>query len=281
MADQRTESGERPPDLEDNSRNKMDTSTTELISVRSTLRQKFIYACLDHTFQLIRMNLVTGKQSSLQIPGFSFKYGCRWSELPGGKLLITGGVHAIATRGVVKIDTLRECAVSSLPPMHTARHSHAAVYHSQYLYVLGGDNDRDFRECERYACAESRWEVLPSLPVAGVSMVAVELENSVYVLGGWDGSGLDTVQKLSLDSLTWELMQLKLPQAASLFPCFKTDTEVYLVIEMTLYSFTPLRVEPIKTVPQGLRCETSYYSRGTLYYSWRDQINSLAVGELA
>jgi hypothetical protein len=37
-------------------------------------------------------------------------------------------------------------------------------------------------ECERYSCAESRWEVLPALPVAGMS--AVEVENSVYALGG-------------------------------------------------------------------------------------------------
>jgi hypothetical protein len=46
--------------------------------------------------------------------------------------------------------------------MHTARSDHAAVYHSQYLYVLG------YRECERYVSAES--EVLPALPVACIYM---------------------------------------------------------------------------------------------------------------
>jgi hypothetical protein len=67
---------------------------------------------------------------------------CRWSELPGGSLLITGGleVNYTATRDLEKVDTLREYAVSSQPPMHTPRHSHAAVYHSQYLYVLGRYN---------------------------------------------------------------------------------------------------------------------------------------------
>jgi hypothetical protein len=132
------------------------------------------------------------------------------------------------TRKVVKMDTLREWAVSALPPMHTARTNHAAVYHSQFLYALGGYNDAFLSE--RYVCEESRWEVLPALPVACLAMSAVELDNSLYVLGGHDGDDLDTVQKLSLGSLTWELMQLKLPQAAMMFPCFKTDTEVYLVI---------------------------------------------------
>jgi hypothetical protein len=72
--------------------------------------------------------------------------------LPGGSLLITGGYPAV--REVVKIDTLRENSVSSQPPMHTGRHYHAAVYHSQYLYVLGGFTEvRDLKECERYSCA--------------------------------------------------------------------------------------------------------------------------------
>jgi hypothetical protein len=120
-------------------------------------------------------------------------------------LLITGGE---SSREVVKIDTLRECAVSSVPPMPTAKHDHAAVYHAQYLYVLGGVSYRDLSECERNGCAESRWEELPGLPVAGWCMSAVELENSLYALGGQNARDLDTVQKLSLDSLTWMLMEL-------------------------------------------------------------------------
>jgi hypothetical protein len=115
------------------------------------------------------------------------------------------------------------------------------------------------RECERYVCAESRWEVLAILPVACVGMSAIELHNSLYAIGGGD-----TVQRLSLDSLTW---QLKLPQEADYFPCFKKDSEVYLVIKKTLYSFTPLEFNPIKTLPDNFGlCFSSYYSRGTLYY---------------
>jgi hypothetical protein len=213
------------------------------------------------TNQLHRVNLLTGEQSKHELPHYRFKSFCCWSELPGGSLLITGGG---ASRDVLKIDTLREYAVSSQPPMHTARQLHEAVYHSQYVYVLGGWN---LSECERYVCAESRWEELAALPVGGLGMSAVELDNSIYALGGRGDGQLDTVQKLRLDSLTWQLMQLKLPQAASFFPCFKKDTEVYLVIKNTLYSFTPLEVKPINTLPEDISgCSSSYYSRGTLYY---------------
>jgi hypothetical protein len=215
----------------------------------------FFYSCQDN--KLHRVNLLTGEQSKHKVHHYQFKGNCRWSELPGGSLLITGG----GDRDILKIDTLREYAASSQPPMHTARSHHAAVYHSQYLYVLG------YSECERYVCAESRWEVLAALPVWGEGMSAFELHNSLYALGGYQGRDcLDTVQKLSLDSLTWQLMHLKLPQAASHFPCFKKDTEVYLVIATTLCSFTPLEVKPIKTFPEDIRCFSSYYSRGTLYY---------------
>jgi hypothetical protein len=183
--------------------------------------------------------------------------------LPGGSLLITGGGGFGGVRDVVMLD-VGTFEVSKQRPMCTPRNSHAAVYHSQYVYVLGGWDVRScLSSCERYSCAESRWEVLPALPVAGAFMSGVEVENSIYALGG-----KDTVQKLSLDSLTWQLMQLKLPQGTSDFPCFKKDTGVYLVIKKTLYSFTPLQVKEVKTLDEDIRCSSSYYSRGTLYYEY-------------
>jgi hypothetical protein len=109
-------------------------------------------------------------------------------------------------------------------------------------------------------------------------MSAVEVENSLYALGGTADNRLDVVQKLSLDCLTWELMQFKLPQAAYWFPCFKTDTELYLVINSTLYSFTSLKFKAVKTVPRSTECFSSYYSRGTLYYERGGSIKSLALG---
>jgi hypothetical protein len=259
----------------------MAATTTELICTESTLGPKFFFICSYVTNQLYRTDKLTGVLSCNQIPGYEFKFGCCWSELPGGSLLITGGGEHGA-REVVKIDIQRESAVSSLPPMHTARYNHTAVYHSQYVYALGGEDDRDcLKECERYAFAESRWEMLPNMPLAGGGMSAVVLDNCLYALGGFHRKLLDTVQKLSLNSLTWELMQLKLPQVAGWFPCFKADTQVYLLIEKTLCSFTPLKVKAVKTLPESISCNASYYLRGTLYYAWYGEVSTLSVGRLA
>jgi hypothetical protein len=129
----------------------MEGTTTEQIS--PTVRPQFIYCC--NSSKLLRANLLTREQSEHEVPHYQFKAHCRWSELPGGSLLITGGWPGV--RDAVRIDTLRECAVCSLPPMHTARCAHAAVYHSQYVYVLGGMGNRYLSECERYVrmCRES------------------------------------------------------------------------------------------------------------------------------
>jgi hypothetical protein len=105
-------------------------------------------------------------------------------------------------------------------------------------------------------------------------------EQQSLCLGGLVTRELDTVQNLSLVSRTWELMQVKLPQIASWFPCFKTDTEVYLVIKQTLYSFTPLQVKAVKSLPKCVKCDTSYYTTGTLFYLGFSEIQSLEVGEL-
>jgi hypothetical protein len=240
----------------------------------------FLYYYQERTNNLHRVNLLTREMSCHEVPHYQFKSGCRWSELLGGSLLITGGHKSYtALKDVVRLD-VETFGVSPQPPMPTARYHHAAVYHSQYLYVLGGLNDRYIlSECERYSCAENRWQVLPALRVAGAGMSVVEVENSVYALGGSTRSrALDTVQKLSLDSLTWQLMQLKLPQTAHWMPCFKADAQVYLVIKETLYSFTPLQVKAVKTLPESIGCYSSSYSRGTLYYECDSGIDSLELG---
>jgi hypothetical protein len=245
----------------------------------------FIYSYAYNTDHLLWTNLVTGKQSGQQVPPYQFKYACCLSELPRGSLLITGG-GIPPVREVVRIDTRRELAVAQQLPMLACRSSHAAVYHTQHLYVLGGcDTGLYLRECERYVCAENRWEALPPLPRACLSMSGVVVESSLYALGGYDGSLLDVVQKLSLDTLTWELMQLRLPFAGSHIPCFKLKaTEVYLVVKNTLCSFTALQVLPLKTLTEDIKSwfGASYYHSGTLYCSnYEGPVLSHEIGSLS
>jgi hypothetical protein len=247
----------------------------------------FIYSYKYDTDQLHRTNLVTGEHSSLRVPSYTFKYCCYWSEVPGGSLLITGGLDEdeSAVREVVRIDTRREFAVSHWPTMLTPRGQHTAVYHTPHFYILGGWDDRDLSECERYVCAENRWEALSPLPRACHSTSALVVESSLFALGGFDGSVLDLVQKLNLESLTWELMQFRLPFAGSGIPCFRLrDTEVYLVVNKILCTFTAFEVRPVKTLTEFFKSwyGASYYRRGTLYCSSHvGRVHCLEIGSLS
>jgi hypothetical protein len=252
-----------------------DLAEIPLLDTREALYHEvptFIYSYKYNTDQLYRTNLNTGEHSSHLVPSYSFKWMSSWSEVPGGGLLFTGGVDRAyhAVREVVRIDTRKEFAVTHCPPMLTPRRDHAAVYHTPHLFILGGYNDSYLSECERYVFAENRWEALAPLPRACYNSSGVVVESSLYALGGYDGSDLDLVQKLSLEGLTWELMQLRLPYAGWGIPCFKLrDTEVYLVVNQTLCSFTAFEVRPLKTLTESIQSPygASYYSRGTLYCS--------------
>jgi hypothetical protein len=246
----------------------------------------FIYSYRYDTGQLHRTSLVNGVQSCHNVPSYRFKPNCCWSEVAGGSLIITGGGDS-AVEEVERIDTRREFAVTQCPPMLTRRRGHAAVYHTPQLYILGGwDGIRVQRECEKYVCAKNRWEALPLLPRALTSTSGVVVERSLYALGGIvHGSLLDLVQKLSLESLTWELMQLKLPRGGYNIPCFKVrDTGVYLVVNKTLCSFTALEVRPLKTLNEGILSwfGASYYQSGILYCSnGAGAVQSLEIGSLS
>jgi hypothetical protein len=220
------------------------------------------------------------------VPSCEFKYGCCWSEVPGGSLLITAGGNPTPVEEVVRIDSRRESAVAHCPHMLTPRAWHAAVYHTPHLYILGGWNDSYLSECERYVCAENRWTTLPPLPRACSHLSGVVVESSLYALGGfYKGSQLDLVQKLSLESLTWELMQFRLPFAGDYICGFKLrDSEVYLVVNKTLCSFTALEVRPVKSLTGHIQSwfGASYYCRGTLYCSsFEGAVHSYEIGSLS
>jgi hypothetical protein len=214
----------------------------------------FIYSYKYNTDQLHRTNLVTGEHSSHRVPSYTFKGCCCWSEVPGGSLLISGRGYSVTVGEVVRIDTRREFAVVYGPPMLTPRAGHAAVCHTPHHFILGGWNYCYLSECERYVFTENRWEALPSLPRACCDTSGVMVESSLYAIGGWVGVELDLVQKLSLESLTWKFMQFSLPLIGLGIPCFKLrDTEVYLVVNQTLCSFTTLEVQPLKTLTKDIK----------------------------
>lgn len=250
-----------------------------------TSHRKFIHSYEEWSNRLHRTNVVTGEKSWYELQHL-FMSNSILSELPGGSLLVTGGGFNHSKDLVTRIDVLRDFAALTEPHMLASRQSHCAVYHALHLYTLGGWDIFDLGACERYVCTERRWEEIAPLPIACHSTTGIEIEESLYVLGGkGDNSCLDCIQKLSLHRLTWELLQLRLPFTGLCIPCFKdSDFQVYLVVNGALYSFQPdaLLIQLIKTLPQNIQSSTglSYFSRGTLYCSCEEgETLELEIGE--
>jgi hypothetical protein len=115
----------------------------------------------------------------------------------------------------------------------------------------------------------------------------VVVASSLYALGGYDEVYLDFIQKLSLEGMTWELVQLRLPHPDCGIPCFKLgDTQVYFLLNKTLYSFLSLtlHIEAVKTFPEGIKCYRgpTHYDRGTLYCSSGEGPHrTLKIGDLS
>jgi hypothetical protein len=247
----------------------------------------FIYSFEIETDQLHRTNLVTGEKSSHSISQHQFKTGSCWSELPGGTLFITGGIvslvpRRITTSEVVRIETLDEFAVSNQERMYFSRSHHAAVYYDQYVFALGGFSETTYTYeslygklqgfCERFICAENRWERLPEMPRPCESMSAIVAVGCLFSLGGHAMKrDIKAVQRLNLDTLTWKLLKLKLPRSGKNIPCFKKyDTKIYLVMNCSLYAFNTLKFKRLKVLGMAegvVSYGPNLYSRGTLFCS--------------
>jgi hypothetical protein len=233
----------------------------------------FVYSFAEQSHFVHRIRLSTGEQSTHQLISLAFRHGCCLSEVYGGSLLVTGGGGVLGTTSVERIDVMREFAVYEQAPMLVPRLLHSAVSHAQHLYVLGAYNTYRLKECERYVCTQNRWESIPPLPKACGLASGVVVKGSLYALGGigWINS-LDLIQKLNLQELTWELLEVRLPSPGYGLPCFKTkDSQICFVVEGGLYSISPqtVQVQLMSTVSADIKSYVgpSYYSRGTLYCS--------------
>lgn len=225
----------------------------------------FIYSCIQHSNTVYRTHLISGDQTSHSVAShyYQFKYGCCWTELPDGSLLITGGGSRKMDE-VMLID-VQTWAVSEQSPMLSARKWHAAVYHAQHVYALGGEQEE---ACEKYSVPEMQWVSMAPLSAACWKSSAVVMEDCLYVLGGKGIEGdLDLVQRLHLEGQSWRIMNLKLPQPCFSMPCFKREDAVYLLVDKTFYDFTPLQFSMRMNVSRKIVSSSglSYYIEGTLY----------------
>mmetsp|Transcript_18880 Transcript_18880/g.34175 ORF Transcript_18880/g.34175 Transcript_18880/m.34175 type:complete len:310 (-) Transcript_18880:520-1449(-) len=147
---------------------------------------KFIYSTKFRTNNLYRLNLSTHALTKHKLAGYLFKDGLAWCEGPEGVIYISGGSDSSYLPPYPNldcIDTMRDFAVTPKPDMLHARYSHRIAYHIGFIYAIGGWNESEMSECERFNLSENRWESVESLPQRCYSFSMIECDNSFLVLG--------------------------------------------------------------------------------------------------
>jgi len=233
---------------------------------------QYIYSFKENSSVLFQTALSTGKTRKESVDNHTFKVGSVWCEVAGGDIYFTGG-----RIGWNVVDEAVRVSGSSLEvnpkaPMLSARCDHGSVYHMDYLYAIGGLGS--YQKCERLLVREDRWEALQTLPreCFGVSVAVVRKTQSLYALGVEfeENRYLGLVQRLSLRSLTWEVMPIKLPGAALDIVCFRHgESKVWFVVSEKLYCLNALTEGSISFVRKVgnlvSKSGPSYYLRGNLY----------------
>lgn len=171
-----------------------------------------IYSYSESTSTLWWRDLNSNQTSSKVIKNFTFLAGSYWVEVPDKSLIITGGVDHKTTKQAWKIDT-NSFEVAQLEPMLQRRRSHGSCYHAGYVYALSGLESDSFRvrNCERLSLVTNRWERIPdeiNCPVADICPIVVE--NSIYIVGGFETTPCKKVQVLILHSLKWKSFNLSI-----------------------------------------------------------------------
>jgi len=154
--------------------------------------------------------------------------------------------------------------VTQKTPMINGRGGHGSVYHSSYLYVIGGYNGGAMRECERLLVSEDRWEAFQPLPKGsfGLSAVVVKRTQCLFALGGSNEMGM--IQRLSLGRLEWDAIPLRFPTHTFGIAIFKQDeTRAFFVGGEELYCLNALTESSITLIKHVGEIKSWY---GPSYY---------------
>mmetsp|Transcript_32250 Transcript_32250/g.55748 ORF Transcript_32250/g.55748 Transcript_32250/m.55748 type:complete len:358 (-) Transcript_32250:55-1128(-) len=240
----------------------------------------YIYSFKHQTSELFRTQLTSSDETSHIVETHTFLDGSIWCEALEGQVYVLGGFTKLdkASHEVVSINPGNEFSVKTEPHMKTARGSFGVVYHKSFIYVVGGAHDlaraNSISDCERYNIEESKWESFNPLPQAcsGTSLIAFEFTQCIYAFGGYAGERLNTIQRLTLGSLNWDLMFIHLPVADNFICAFKLQSyKIFFITGDFLFAFVPsasviTRVKPMNRSVSSVS-GPSYYSNCTIYTS--------------
>ena len=160
--------------------------------------------------------------------------------LAGDSIISIGGESEDGTLATVAAYNLRFNEWSSLADLPVPLANAAAAIQGDTIYVAGGsrseaDGDVISDQFWRYDLDSNGWEQLFSLPVGLAGSAMVSMDDTIYLMGGWDGQWMhDEIWRLDLDETgdeprgTWEVVS-RLESPRAFFGAAAVDEELYVV----------------------------------------------------
>lgn len=141
-------------------------------------------------------------------------HGARCMQISPYDIIVTGGFKNLADSAIA-INLIRS-SYERLPNLNFGRKFHAISYLDGHLAVIGGSEEPSTAEKgeERQLVSvevfkRSIWMEGPSLNMPRSCASALNLDKVTWVIGGWNGSALNTIEKY--ENHAWCLIGLHLP----------------------------------------------------------------------
>ena len=145
---------------------------------------------LDDSCTVMKLDLQRDEWTKL--PQYSAKFFAMVSL--ANQLVLVGGLDPVRRKPIdqIALFTARRW-INSYPPMTTARHSSTAVCFNDHIIVAGGWDGQGYTSSVEMLDVEARrWHVRRSLPIPRNELKSTVVENTLYLMGGWDHTGPPT-----------------------------------------------------------------------------------------
>ncbi len=128
---------------------------------------------------------------------------------PDRKVYAVGGFDGKACLAAAERYDPRTGQWEKIADLKTARRSLCAVALPDGIYAIGGyDGTRYLGTVERYDSTKDKWVSMPSMNKPKCTMSAVSTIDCryIYVMGGYDGSALNLVERYDVVHGCWEFV---------------------------------------------------------------------------
>mmetsp|Transcript_34419 Transcript_34419/g.60341 ORF Transcript_34419/g.60341 Transcript_34419/m.60341 type:complete len:542 (+) Transcript_34419:727-2352(+) len=161
----------------------------------------------------------------------------RWScyvTLPNGYLFITGGKPSKEQGALSHAFYFDPVNIEDIeaPRMIEAHSSHIFIRVGNFVYAVSGKNANNLihRSAERFNLDTESWESVADISIGRTCAANCNIGDFIYVFGGYETRVENSIERYSISSNSWTLMNLLLPEKmwqASAFPLNSHQILIY------------------------------------------------------